>query len=253
MEERKLDRFLDLPVLPAIYARSNLATSLAELGAFPQAAANAAEAVRRANAIGQPESIVWAYWSTGLVALIQGASQEAVRVFAELLNFCETHDLDAYPSRIMAALGRTKARLGQIDEGHTLLEHSVALHATAEPQTTHSFALISLSEAHFLSGDLENAMTRATQAKHMSRRNEERSSEAYATWLLALIHDACAAEPEAALGMLQAATAIANELRLKPLWAHCQLGLGELYEKRGYRSEATEHRQRGQSLFETLA
>ena len=141
MEERQLDEFLDLPVLPGIYARSNLATSLAAVGAFTEAVAHANEAVRRATAAGQPETIIWASWGMGLVALIQGASAEAVRVFDELLDFCRTHDLDAYPSRIMAALGRAKARVGKVDEGLLLSEQAVALDTTAEPQTTHSFAL----------------------------------------------------------------------------------------------------------------
>jgi predicted ATPase len=253
MEERQLDKFLDLPVPPAIFARSNLATSLAEVGAFAEAAAHASEAVRRATAVAQPESIMWAYWGMGLVALIQGASGEAVRGFDRLLNFCRTHDLDAYPSRIMAALGRTKARVGQVEEGLVLLEQAVALDTTAEPQTTHSFALISLSEACFLARDLEKAMTTATQAVELSRKHEERSAEAYASWLLALIHHARAAEPEAALGMLQAATAIADELSLQPLLAHCHLGFGDLYEKQGRRLEADEHRQRGRALLDELS
>jgi class 3 adenylate cyclase/tetratricopeptide (TPR) repeat protein len=117
LETKPPDDFHGLPVLPAAFARSNLAACLAEVGAFEEAAAHASEAARRADAIGQPDSIMWAYWSIGSVALSRGASGEAVVVFDRLLDVCRTHDLDAYASRIMAALGRTMARIGQVKEG----------------------------------------------------------------------------------------------------------------------------------------
>jgi class 3 adenylate cyclase/tetratricopeptide (TPR) repeat protein len=131
LEFKPFDDFHGLPVLPAAFARSHLAASLAEVGAFEDAAAHAAEAARRADAIGQPDSIMWAYWSIGSVALSRGASGEAVVVFDRLLDVCRTHDLDAYASRIMAALGRTMARVGQVKEGLALLEKAVVRDASA--------------------------------------------------------------------------------------------------------------------------
>ena len=252
MEERKLSEFLNLPVTPIIYARSNLARSLAEVGAFSEAAVHAGEAVRRANAGGQPESIVWGHWAIGLVALIQGAHKDAAPVFEWLLDFCATHDLDAYPSRIMAALGRTKTRLGELDRGLQLLEQAVVLDETAEPQTTRSFTLTCLSEGHFMAGDFEQASTRANEALQLSRKNQERSVEAYASWLLALSYHSQVPGAEDALGMLQTATRIATELSLNPLLAHCHLWTGEVYEAGGDRPKAVEHRERGQSLLEKL-
>jgi class 3 adenylate cyclase/tetratricopeptide (TPR) repeat protein len=252
MEERKLSDFLNLPVTPIIYARSNLARSLAEIGAFSEAAVHAGEAVRRANAAGQPESTVWAHWNLGLVALIQGAHKDAAPVFDWLINFCATHDLNAYSSRIMAALGRAKIRLGEIHQGLQLLEQAVLLDETAEPQTTRSFTLACLSEGHFMAGDFQQASTKASEALQLSRSNQERSVEAYASWLLALIHHSHAPEAEDALGMLQTATQLATELSLTPLLAHCHLWFGEVYETRGDRPKAIEYRERGQSLLEKL-
>ena len=37
------------------------------------------------------------------------------------------------------------------------------------------------------------------------------------------------------------ATALAEELGMRPLVAHCQLGLGQLYRRTGKRDEAREH------------
>src|SRR5262249_42263540 len=116
LKEMPHDDFLDLPVLPAAYAPSALAASLAEVGEFEAAAPHAREAARRAEASGQPDTIMWTYWNIGLVALLRGESQDAVRVFNRLLDLCRTYDLEAYASRIMAALGCSMARTGRIDE-----------------------------------------------------------------------------------------------------------------------------------------
>ena len=252
LEKRARDKFLGLPVLPAAFARSNLAVSLAEVGAFEEATMHASEAAHRADASGQPDSIMWAHWSIGVVALTRGATGEAVRVFDRLLNLCNAHDLTAYTSRIMAALGCSMSRVGQLREGLHLLEQAVALDGSAEPQTTRSFALTALAEACYLVGDLEKALQVATQALTRTRAHEERSAEAHACWLLAMIHSAGASDFETATQMFQVATAIASELGLQPLSAHCYLGLADFYERKGQREEALALRARNQDLLDRL-
>jgi class 3 adenylate cyclase/tetratricopeptide (TPR) repeat protein len=252
LEFKPFDDFHGLPVLPAAFARSHLAASLAEVGAFEDAAAHAAEAARRADAIGQPDSIMWAYWSIGSVALSRGASGEAVVVFDRLLDVCRTHDLDAYASRIMAALGRTMARVGQVKEGLALLEKAVVRDASAEPQLTRSTTLTALSEAFLLAGELEKALTVATDAVQRTRAHEERGAEAHACWLLGTIHSARGTDLDAAAAMFETATALTTALGLLPLLAHCHLGSGDLAERRGLRKEASELRDRGQRMLNQL-
>jgi transcriptional regulator with AAA-type ATPase domain/tetratricopeptide (TPR) repeat protein len=252
LDERPLDDFLGLPVLPAAFARSTLATGLAEVGAFREAEAQAHEAARRAEASGRPHSLIWAYWGVGLVALMQGHAEEAVRVFDRMLVLCRTHDLDAYVSRFLAGLGWAKARSGQVAEGIVLMEQAVALDASAEPRTTHTLALTALAEGYLLAGDLEKALTTAGEAIRQARRHEERSAEAYASWVLATAQSAGASNLEAADDTFKAASAIASEQRLQPLLAHCHFGLGDLCERRGEQEAASEHRERGRRLCETL-
>ena len=251
LDQLPLDEFLDLPVLPGVVARSNLAFSLAEGGAFVEAAAHGAEAVRRADASAQPDSIMWANWGVGLVALLQGAPAKAAGVFERLLDMCRVHDLDAYTSRIMGALGCAKARTGQVKEGLALLREAVALDTSAEPQLTKSFTLMAMAEANFLSGDLRQALAIATQVVQRTRGHEERGNQAYACWLTGTIHNSCA-ECLPAANMFQVATALATELGLQPLFAHCQLGLADLYERQGSSTEASSHRERGHLLLREL-
>jgi class 3 adenylate cyclase/tetratricopeptide (TPR) repeat protein len=252
LNEIPVDDFLGLPVLPAATALSQLAVSLAEVGAFEEAEAQAHEAARRSDASRHPDSVMWSYWSIGSVALLRGASGEAVRVFDRLLNLCRTYDLEAYVSRNLAALGCAKARSGQVDEGLLLLEEAVALDRLAEPRTTHSFALTALSEAALLAGDLGRALTTVTQALQQIRSHEERGAEAYACWLLANIHSTYDSDIETTAEMFETAIAIATELHLKPLLAHCHLGIAALYLRRSRRPQGNAHRDRGQHLLETL-
>jgi class 3 adenylate cyclase/tetratricopeptide (TPR) repeat protein len=252
LQKKPPEEFHGLPVLPAVFARSNLAICLTEVGAFEAAATHASEAARRADAIGQPDSIMWAYWGIGSVALSRGAPGEAVVVFDRLLDVCGTHDLDAYASRITAALGRTMARVGQVKEGLSLLEKAVALDASAEPQITRSITLLALAEAFLLAGELDKALTLVTQALQRTRTYQERGAEAHACWLLATIQTVQASDLDAAAGLLATATEMATELGLLPLLAHCHFGFANLYKRRDDQPEAAAYQDRGQKLLNEL-
>ena len=141
---------------------------------------------------------MWGNWSCGLVAMLRGASGDAVGIFERLSDLCRTHDLDAYTSRVIAGLGCAKARIGLVKEGLQLLETAVAMDASAEPKMTRSFALNALAEALFLGGEEEGALAAGNQALQFTREHEERGAEAYACFLLGLIHNVRLGEFEAA-------------------------------------------------------
>ena len=253
LEEKPSDDFHGLPVLPAAFSRSSLAICCAVVGEFEKAAAYAQEAARRADAVGQPDSIMWAYWSIGSVALNKGDCGAAVLVFDRLLDVCSTHDLDAYASRIMAGLGRTMARLGQVREGLALLEKAVALDETAEPQLTRSLTLIAYVEVLLLAGEFDRALTAVTDLLRRTRSLGERGAEAHASWLAATIHAVRGADLEAGVELIEAAAVIACELDLLPLLAHCHLGRADLYRRRGLQAEADVYQDRGEKLLDQLA
>jgi class 3 adenylate cyclase/tetratricopeptide (TPR) repeat protein len=252
LDTRPRDDFLGLPVLPAAFARSHLAVALAETGAFTEAERHAEEASRRAEVSGQPDSIMFAQWSAGSVALVRGHAEEAVGVFDRLLALCRAHDLDAYVSRIMAALGCARARVGKTAEGISLLEHAAALDSGAEPQTTHTQALTALSEAYFLGGDLRSAVATADRALKRATTAEERGAEAYACWVLGMALAAGPGRLAQAEERFMTATGIATQLGLRPLLAHCDLGLGDLYQRQGEGAKARDHSERGLRLLEVL-
>ena len=98
---------------------------------------------------------------------------------------------------------------------------------------------LSLGEAQLLAGRLEEAHPLAERALAHAREHQERGHQAYA---LRLLGDIAARRepPESALAEdhYQQALALAEELGMRPLVAHCHLRLGNLYLKSGRRDEA---------------
>ena len=118
--------------------------------------------------------------------------------------------------------------------------------ALADPEATSTIhrplLLAYLGEAHLLAGRRDDAAAVARHALDLAHRQKERGNEA---WVLRLLGDLAAhADPpdfEAAEGHHTLALARANELGMRPLSAHCHLGLGKIYRGIGDGVKAQEH------------
>ena len=96
-----------------------------------------------------------------------------------------------------------------------------------------------LSEVCRLAGRGEEAWQHARQALDLARQQKERGDEALALHQLGAVH-AHADPPDAAQAEAhyQQALALAEELGMRPLVAHCHHGLGRLYGQTGRREQA---------------
>jgi tetratricopeptide (TPR) repeat protein len=98
----------------------------------------------------------------------------------------------------------------------------------------HALRLVWLGEAYLRSGRRDEASTQAQRALEFSRIHQERSREAYALRLLGDVASQCTPpEGEQAETCYQQALALADELGIRPLMAHCHLGLGMLHRQMG--------------------
>jgi tetratricopeptide (TPR) repeat protein len=96
-----------------------------------------------------------------------------------------------------------------------------------------------LGEAYLGAGRCRDALTTTEAALAQSREQGERGDEAWITRLLGEI--AAHAEPPEvpqAEGYYRQALPLAEELGMRPLVAHCHLGLGTLYQRVGRDDEA---------------
>jgi tetratricopeptide (TPR) repeat protein len=108
-----------------------------------------------------------------------------------------------------------------------------------QQMTYYPLWMVHLSEAYLLSGRLEEARQRAGQALALSRDYKQRGHEAYALHLLGdIAAHRDSPEVETAEAHYQQALALADELGMRPLQAHCHRGLGMLYAATGQREQA---------------
>ena len=98
---------------------------------------------------------------------------------------------------------------------------------------------LSLGEAQVQEGRLEEAQVLAEQALAHAHAHQERGNQAYALRLLGDIAARCEPpESDQAGEYYRQALILAGELGMRPLVAHCHLGLGTLYGRMGQVEQA---------------
>jgi tetratricopeptide (TPR) repeat protein len=100
-------------------------------------------------------------------------------------------------------------------------------------------SVVQLGEAYLLADQVEEARACAERAVLLARERGERGHEA---WALRLLGEVASQQngPDVATAETHysAAIALANELGMRPLQAHCHRGLGTLYAKIGRLEQA---------------
>ena len=225
--------------LPAVLSRAWLARCLAELGAFPEGIAHAEEAVRIAEAVDHPNSLLHAYLGVGFLSLRQRDLSRAIPVLERCLDLCRVYNILLWFPETAAALGCAYACAGRVAEALPLLEQAEQRGAAMGTMGGQSLRVSYVSEAYLLAGRMQEAVQLAGRALDLARAHKERGHEAWALRLLGEIaaHQA-PPEIEPAAHHYRQALALAEELGMRPLVAHCHLGLGTLYARTGQREQA---------------
>jgi tetratricopeptide (TPR) repeat protein len=134
-------------------------------------------------------------------------------------------------------LGAAYALQGRLTEGRILLEEAISDSLHIGHQLVPCWA--QLSEICRLAGRSEEASQHAGQALDLARQQKARGQEAYALHQLGVVQ-AHAAPPDTtqAEASYQQALALADDLGMRPLVAHCHRGLGTLYVMTGQQEQA---------------
>jgi tetratricopeptide (TPR) repeat protein len=222
---------------PSVNSRSWLVRCLAELGAFPEGVAYGEEAVRIAEVIEHPVSRVLAYLGVGFLSLRQRDFFRAIPVLERCLDLCRVWNGLVWFPETAAALGCAYACAGRVAEALPLLEQAEQRGATMGTMGGQSLWVGYVSEAYLVAGRMQEAVQLAGRALALARAHKERGHEA---WALRLLGGIAAHQdpPEAEPAALHYRQALAEELGMRPLQAHCHLGLGTLHVKAGQREQA---------------
>ena len=227
-----------MPAPPSVFSRMWLVMSLAEVGAFAEGSTYGDEAIQIAETVAQPWSRIGAYYGVGLLSLRQGDFQKAITVLERGLTLCQATHIPLMFPLVASQLGYAYTLSGQLSQALLLLEQAMEQTAAAIGSDA-AMQAACLSEAYLLAGRLQDASTLAGRALESARTYGERGHQAYALRLLGGIaaqHEPPEVEPAKASYL--PALALAAELGMRPLVAHCHCGLGTLYGEIGHQDEA---------------
>jgi class 3 adenylate cyclase/tetratricopeptide (TPR) repeat protein len=240
-------------LLPAVTSRTFLATCHAELGMFAEGRALGEEGLQIAEAAAHRGSLMWASWGIGLLALRQGDLPRALPLLERAVGSCQEAGFPGYFPRMAAALGAVGTLDGRVADAVVLLTQAMEQTIALEMIGLQALCCLALGEAYLLADHLEEAHTLAERALGHTREHQERGNEAYA---LRLLGDIAARrdppESEQAEAHYRQALALAEELRMRPLMAHCHRGLGMLYLKLGRGVQAGPELSTAIALYRTM-
>jgi class 3 adenylate cyclase/tetratricopeptide (TPR) repeat protein len=235
---QRYERF-GAPAIQSALSKANLADALSQLGQFDDAIRHAEDAVRIAEEADHPFTLFWGLMGLGLVKLRRGHSPHATQVLERCLDLCRTRQLLAGIPAAAATLGAAHALAGRTDKALLLVAG-----ALQESRASMSFRwavpiLLYAGMIYLSAGRIDEAMGHSGDALALSRRLGARGNEAHA---LVLAGDVASAGGGGdAESSYREALALATELGMRPLIAHCHLGLGKLYRRTGKQQEAEEH------------
>ena len=227
---------------PAPMSCGFLAWALAERGEFEEGLVMAQEGVRMAESLDHPFTMGAEWWMLANLHRIRGELAPAVRLLDRALALSRDWNIPLASLLSTWLLGYVYAISGRPAEGLELLRQAHTAMESMGWQLFRPLVLVHLGEAWLLAGGPQNAAALAGQALALARERRQRGYEAFALRLLGEIashHEP--PEVENADDYYRQAITLAEELGMRPLVAHCHLGLGKLYRGTGKREEAREH------------
>jgi class 3 adenylate cyclase/tetratricopeptide (TPR) repeat protein len=231
-----------LVVSPAVMSRATLVRALAERGVFDEGDARGQEAIRIAEALDHPFSVLVGCLDLAYLKSVRGEVSQAARLLERAVAQCREWNITTHTPIVMACLGHVYAWSGRIGEGVSCLQQALAAYESAGIGFHHSLSVEQLGEAYLLADQVENARACANRAVMLARGRGERGYEAWALRLLGQIASHHRRpDVTTAAAHYGAAMSLASELEMRPLVAHCQLGLGRLYRRTGNPEQAEEH------------
>lgn len=228
---RKYELFGTTGIVSAV-CQSWLARCLAQVGNFGEAVRYADEAIRTALEANHPYSIIYAYYGSGMLFLIMGDFDKSIAALEKGLEVCETTEIPVQRPLIASCLGSAYAIVGRLDEGLRLLETSVEETASMSRLAGQALRMAWLSGAYLEAARIDDAEAVAQRGLELTAESKEKGSRA---WLLRILGDIKTQRSplnfEPTDLIYRQALELSRELGMRPMLAHCHLGLGRLHAR----------------------
>ncbi|MFQ5830932.1 MAG: tetratricopeptide repeat protein, partial [Candidatus Methylomirabilia bacterium] len=235
------DRFSEA-VFRLVTTRTWLVWAHAELGEFSEGLARGEEAVRIAEGVDHPGVLVSAYLGIGLLYLRRGECDKAIAVLQRGVALSQAASIPGVFPFMATTLGSAYTLSGRLEEALPVLEEAVEQAASKRIMGGQSLRMAHLGEALLVAGRENDAVALAGRALDLSREYKERGHEAWALRLLGeLASYRRPSDVQGAERHYRLAMELGNELGMRPLVAHCHLGLGRLYRGTGGSERVDSH------------
>jgi len=212
-------------------------------------------AIEMAEATHHPYTIGLIHWGASQLQLLRGdwdkarvlleRSAMALRAGNNTLDL--TSVLGAF-AQALAHLGETTEAVNRLQEGKQLYEER--LQATRGRVGASWDHALWLGGASLLVGRTAEARRFADVAAQQTRFRPDQASA------LQLLGDIATHpeqfDPEKGAEYYRRALTLAEELKMRPLVAHCHLGLGKLYRRTGQREQAHEHLRTATTMYRDM-
>jgi tetratricopeptide (TPR) repeat protein len=222
--------------IPSVVSMRWLAQSLAELGSFEAAIAAGREAVHTAETRNHPYSLANALTALGMVMLRRGRFVEAAGLIERTVEVAREFGFREFLGPAQPFLAKAYAGAGRPTDAYASL--SAARESIGSVVHLHA----RMGEAALAVGALPEARQYAEGALAFSRKQTARGEEAWSLYMLGVITAGQGPNSVAASDDYYGQSlALAEDLGMRPLVAHCHLGLGKLFRRTGQGSQARAH------------
>ena len=240
LEGQPVQERFGLVVLASVITRAYFAMSLVEVGQFAEGRAHGEEAVRIAETANHPYSQIWAKTFPGYFYLRIG--EPAIEILKHALALCEETGTRLGFPFAASYLGSAYAQAGRLAEAIPLLEQAVDAAVPMRLALAQALRASLLGEAYLYAGRMADAIESAERALTLSQEHKERGHEAWTLRLLGEIHRSYdPPKVKLAEAFYRQALDLAEKLGMRPLVAHCQIGLARLYQRVGDHKQARTH------------
>ncbi|MGI9315703.1 MAG: adenylate/guanylate cyclase domain-containing protein [bacterium] len=248
----KTDR-CGLPFVPAVVSRSWLVWSMAERGEFNQGLAHAEIALDIAKDVGHPFNLAHIYYDLGYFYQIKGETDNAVEALEMAMDYVREWSLTYLSPFIMGFLGHSYVHAGNIEGGTALLRQALSDYQAMGLGLFRSLVTVHMAHALYLGENLAEAQEVAEDGLALARKRGEQGHEAHA---LRQLGEICchpnAMDLESAKSHFQSAMGLAESHSMRPMLAHCYLGLGQVAKHTNAQRDSQEYASKASGIFQEL-
>jgi predicted ATPase len=235
---RRNDRFGTAAVLSVI-CRSHLVQCLAAMGRFEEGKKFATEGMQIGAEVDHATSMIHMMCSVGMLHLLKGDLQPAIELLERALALCQSANIPVYAPFTASRLGCAYAQAGRLAEALPYLEQGVEGALGSGRAAFVSLSIASLAEGYLSAGRVDEALASAERALALAKQHKERGHEACARKLLgeASMHQS-RCRTDQAEAHYRSALHLCQELGMRPLAAHCRMGMGSVLAAGGAPEQA---------------